>query len=302
MSIQRLEIEILVDNIAGSFSGGTLGEHGFSALSKVQFSDSELIILFDTGPSPVAFLNNIKKLEVDLTTIDAIVLSHGHLDHIGGLKEAVALTKKRVPVICHPQTVSPKYLTEKGKKKDVGFQKIFESIDDLKKQAHLITKSTSHKFTNTVMTTGEVPRRNDYEVLSGDLPDVTTVKNGKSIPDMLEDDLSMVFQFADDSIVILAGCCHAGIVNTVTKAEELTGSSNIVGIVGGLHIRDASHDRLTQTTQELMKYPIKGIAPCHCTGFRGKYALSSAFGKRFLDVSVSSKIKFENSIMIFNEK
>ncbi|MHA2293970.1 MAG: hypothetical protein ACXACK_17565 [Candidatus Hodarchaeales archaeon] len=64
MSIQKLEIQILVDNIAGSFSGGTLGEYGFSALSKVQFSDSELIILFDTGPSPVAFLNNIKKLEV----------------------------------------------------------------------------------------------------------------------------------------------------------------------------------------------------------------------------------------------
>jgi 7,8-dihydropterin-6-yl-methyl-4-(beta-D-ribofuranosyl)aminobenzene 5'-phosphate synthase len=205
-------------------------------------------------------------------------------------------------VICHPQTVSPKYLTEKGKTNDVGFQKIFESIDDLKKQAHLITTTTSHKFTKTVMTTGEVPRRNDYEILSGDLPDVTTVKNGKSIPDMLEDDLSMVFQFADDSIVILAGCCHAGIVNTVAKTEELTGSRNIVGIVGGLHIRDASYDRLTQTTQELMKYPIKRIAPCHCTGFRGKYALSSAFEKKFLDVSVSSKIKFENSIMMSNEK
>lgn len=293
MSIQKLEIQILVENIAGSYSGGTLGEYGFSALTKVQFSDSELIILFDTGPSPVAFLNNIKKLEVDLTTIDAIVLSHGHLDHIGGLKEAIALTKKRIPVICHPQTVSPKFFTEKGKTYDVGFQKIFESIEDLKKQVHLITTTTSHEFTKSVMTTGEVPLKNDYEVLSGNLRDVTTVKNGKSIPDMLEDDLSMVFHLADDSIVILAGCCHAGIVNTVAKTEELTDSSNIVGIVGGLHIRDASHDRLSQTIQELEKYPIKKIAPCHCTGFRGKYALSTAFGEKFLDVSVSSKIKFE---------
>jgi 7,8-dihydropterin-6-yl-methyl-4-(beta-D-ribofuranosyl)aminobenzene 5'-phosphate synthase len=293
MSIQKLEIQIIVENTAGSFWGGTLGEYGFSALSKIQFSDSELKILFDTGPSPVAFLNNIKKLEVDLSTIDAIVLSHGHLDHIGGLKEAIALTKKRIPLICHPQTVSPKFITEKGKTRDVGFQKIFDSVEDLKKQVHLITTTTSHEFTKSVMTTGEVPRKNDYEVLLGKLREVTTVKKGKIIPDKLLDDLSMVFHLADESIVILAGCCHSGIVNTVAKTEELTDSSNIVGIVGGLHIRDASHNRLSQTIQELEKYPIKKIAPCHCTGFRGKYALASAFGKKFLDVSTSSIIKFE---------
>ncbi|MFX1286835.1 MAG: MBL fold metallo-hydrolase [Promethearchaeota archaeon] len=293
MSIQKLEIQILVENTAGSFWGGTLGEYGFSALSKVQFSDSELKILFDTGPSPVAFLNNIKKLEVDLSTIDALVLSHGHLDHIGGLKEAIALTKKRIPLICHPQTISPKFITEKGKTRDVGFQKIFDSVEDLKKQVHLITTTTSYEFTKSVMTTGEVPRKNDYEVLSGKLREVTTVQNGKIIPDKLLDDLSMVFHLADDSIVILAGCCHSGIVNTVAKTKELTDSSNIVGIVGGLHIRDASHNRLSQTIQELEKYPIKKIAPCHCTGFHGKHALARAFKKKFLDVSVSSTIKFE---------
>jgi len=293
MSIQKLEIQILVENTAGFFWGGTLGEYGFSALSVVQFSDSELKILFDTGPSPVAFLNNIKKLEVDLSTIDALVLSHGHLDHIGGLKEAIALTKKRIPLICHPQTISPKFITEKGKTLDVGFQKIFDSVEDLKKQVHLITTTTSHELAKSVMTTGEVPRKNDFEVLSGKLRDVTTVQNKKIIPDKLLDDLSMVFHLDDDSIVILAGCCHAGIVNTIAKTEELTDSSNIVGIVGGLHIRDASYNRLSRTIQELKKYPIKQIAPCHCTGFRGKHALATAFRKKFLDVSVSSTIKFE---------
>ncbi|UCG00978.1 MAG: MBL fold metallo-hydrolase [Candidatus Heimdallarchaeota archaeon] len=291
MSIQKLEIQILVENVAGP--GGILGESGFSALSKVQFSESELKILFDTGPSPVAFLNNAKKLQVDFTTIDAIVLSHGHWDHVGGLKEAIALTKKRIPVICHPQALSPKIFTEKGKKYDVGIQEFFSSIDDLKKQVDLMTTTTSHEFTESIMTTGEVPRQNDYEVLSGDLKDVTTMKNGETVPDELEDDLSLIFHLADSSIVILAGCCHAGIVNTVARTEELTGTSDIVGVIGGLHLHDASDDRLSWTNQELKNYPITKIAPCHCTGFRGKYALSTAFGKKFLDVSTSSTIKFE---------
>ncbi|MFX1515043.1 MAG: MBL fold metallo-hydrolase [Promethearchaeota archaeon] len=292
MSIEKLEIQILVENVSGP--AGTLGESGFSALSKVQFSDSELNILFDTGPSPVALLNNIKKLEVDLATIDAIVLSHGHWDHVGGLKETISLTKKEIPVICHHQALSPKvYTDDTGKQFDIGIQGFFKSVEDLKNQVDLITTTTAYKFNESIMTTGEIPHKNNYEVLSGRLKDVITLKNGKSIPDLLEDDLSLIFHLADDSVVILAGCCHAGIINTTLKTEELIGSNNIVGIIGGLHLHDASYDRLSKTTGVLEKYPMKIIAPCHCTGFRGKYALSTAFGRKFLDTSVSSKIKFE---------
>lgn len=291
MSIQKLEIQILVENVSGP--GGTLGESGFSALTKVQFTDSQLNILFDTGPSPVALLNNIKKLEVDLTNIDAIVLSHGHWDHVGGLKEAIALTKKRIPVICHPQALSPKFFVDKGKIIDIGIQTFIESTDVLKKQANLITTTASHKLAESVMTSGEIIRRNDYELLSGGLEDDITMKDGKNIPDILEDDLSLVFHLADDSVVILTGCCHAGIVNTVSTAIELTDSSKIIGVVGGLHLHDASYNRLTQTVQELKKYPIRIMAACHCTGLRGKCALSSAFEKKFCNTMVSSIIKYE---------
>lgn len=292
MSIQKLAIQILVENTAGP--GGTLGESGFSALAEVLFTDSpKLKILFDTGPSPVAFLNNVKKFKADLTTIDAIVLSHGHWDHVGGLKEAINLTKKRIPVICHPYALLPKHFHDKGEIIDIGIQEFFESPEDIKKQADLITTTSSHKFNGSIMTTGEVPRINNFEKLSGNLLKITTLKDNEEVPDDLIDDLSLVFHLADDSVVVLAGCCHAGIINTVSSAIELTGSRKIVGIIGGLHLHDASDNRLAQTVQELKKFPIKTIAPCHCSGFRGKYAIYTAFGKKFCETSVSSTIQFE---------
>ncbi|MHA2244345.1 MAG: MBL fold metallo-hydrolase [Candidatus Hodarchaeales archaeon] len=295
MKIQKLTIQILVENVSGP--GGTLGESGFSAFTEVLFNDQKkLKILFDTGPSPVAFLNNVKKLKVDLTTIDAIVLSHGHWDHVGGLKEAIALTKKRIPVICHPQALSPKYFHDKGEIIDVGIQEFFESPDDIKKQANLISTTSSHRFNGSVMTTGEVPRRNDFEKLSGDLLKDTTITDNEEVPDKLIDDLSLVFHLTDDSVVVLTGCCHAGIVNTVSSAIELTGSSKIVGIVGGLHLHDASDNRLSQTVRELKKYPIKKIASCHCSGFRGKYAIFTAFGKKFHEVTVATTTQFEATL------
>ncbi len=249
-------------------------------------------MLFDTGPSPTALLNNSKILKVDFNTIDAIVLSHGHWDHVGGLNEVISLIGKRVPLICHPQALSPKFISDQGKITDIGIQGLIDSVTSLREKTNLIATRNSYKFRNSLLTSGEVPRRNPYETLSGKLKDVITVKNGKNIPDIIIDDLSLFFHLADDTVVILCGCCHAGIVNTISKAKELTKSEKIIGIIGGLHLVNASYKRLEYTKRELKHYPIKVIAPCHCSGFRGKMALSKEFGQSFQEIKVLSKIEF----------
>lgn len=157
MKVQELKIDIIVENVAKD--GGVLGEAGFSALVKVLFTDStELTLLFDTGPSSIAFCYNIKELEIDLA-IDALVLSHGHWDHVGGLLDALRLTKKKVPVICHPQALSPKKLKTEKEVINVGMHGLF-SVDEVLKKAEIITTKIPYTFADSVMTTGEIPLKN----------------------------------------------------------------------------------------------------------------------------------------------
>ncbi|MFX0113847.1 MAG: MBL fold metallo-hydrolase [Candidatus Hodarchaeota archaeon] len=294
MRIQELKIRILVEESA--MTGGILGEAGFGALVEAVLSDStQLTLLFDTGPSSVAFRHNLAELKVDLTAIDAIVLSHGHWDHVGGLMDAISFTEKQTPVICHPQVLAPKFLTIKGKEEDIGLRGIV-SVEELRRKAEIITTTAPYKFSDSsaIITTGEVPRRNDFEKFTGTLLKISTIKDGQKVPDPLDDDLSLIFHLADDSVIILAGCCHAGIANTAALAAELTGSKEIIGIIGGLHLHDASDDRLAKTIQELQKYQLTRIAPCHCSGFRGKHALCNAFPDEFMDVGVASTIEFQS--------
>jgi len=185
-------------------------------------------------------------------------------------------------------------MIDKGEVIDYGIQGFFESIKDINKQSNLITTTNPYKLTESIMTTGEIPRNNDFEKLSDKLQKIITINKGKEIPDKLVDDLSLIFHLADNTLVILTGCCHSGIINTIDLAIKLTGSDKVVGIVGGLHLFDASDYRLSKTVKALKTYPIKTIAPCHCSGFRGKSALSAAFGKRgFREVVVSTILHFD---------
>ena len=292
-----IEIYLLAD--ANVESGGILGEAGFAALVSVKYDDSsEFRFLFDTGYGTPALEYNAKAMrdsyERDLSSIELIVLSHGHHDHVAGVMKVLSLINRRVPVLCHPDALLHKiFRSDDGKRHEIGIHNYY-SVSELEANAEVLTTREPHHIADGIMTTGVVPRTNDFEQITGRLQKIVTVRDGMEMPDLIEDDLSVIFHLKDDSVVVLTGCCHSGIVNTVNHAVSLTGSSSVVGIVGGLHLHDASSERLNSTVEHLRQYPLSVLGPCHCTGLRGRAALMYAFQDSFKDVGAGSLLKFES--------
>lgn len=294
-AIVEIDIRILVDGNVDM--GRVIGEAGFAALVKVEYDDSsEFQFLFDTGGGTPALEHNVEFMKDawkrDLSHIELIVLSHGHWDHVAGVMNVLTLTGKPVPVLCHPDALLSKiFTTDDGERHEIGIPKYF-STSELEAKTEVITTTKPYKIADSIMTTGVVPRTNDYERLTGRLQKITTMKDGEETIDPIEDDLSVYFHMKDDSIVVLTGCCHSGIVNTVDHVVSLTGSSSVIGILGGLHLHDASKTRLEKTVESLKKYPLTTLAPCHCTGLRGRAALMYAFDRIFKNIGAGSTLKF----------
>lgn len=290
--IDEVHIRILVDGNVGV--GKLMGEAGFAALVEIYYNDkSSKILLFDTGGSTPALIHNLKQMEIEISLVDMIILSHGHWDHVGGLMDMLKKIGKRVPVLLHPQAIAPKIITDdEGKEHNIGIKNYF-TVDELNEAADVICTTEPYSIREGIWTTGEVPRTNDFEKLTGNLVKIHTIRDGEKAPDELQDDLSLIFQLKDGSVVILAGCCHAGLVNTMKHATTITGSSNIVAVVGGLHLHDASKERLAKTVEHLKGYDLTTLSPCHCTGLRGQAALMYAFEDIFKEVGVGSTLKFK---------
>ena len=296
-AITEVEIHILADNNVRG--GKVIGEAGFAALVIVRYDDSsEFQFLFDTAGGTPVLEHNAAVLKErhnrDLSQIELIILSHGHWDHVAGVLKVFEMTGKAVPVLCHPDALLHRIFTsDDGQRHEIGIHEYF-SESDLETKTEVIATKEPYKIADGVMTTGEVSRTNDFEHLTGHLQKIVTITDGKENSDQIADDLSISFHLKDGSVVILTGCCHSGVVNTVEQVVSQTGSSSVVGIVGGLHLHDASKERLTKTTEYLEQYPLATVGACHCTGLKGRAALMYAFEEPFKDVGAGSVLKFES--------
>ncbi|NHI90056.1 MAG: MBL fold metallo-hydrolase [Candidatus Thorarchaeota archaeon] len=295
-AIEEVEIRVLADSNVQARRA--IGEAGFAALVTIRYDDmSEFQFLFDTAGGTPALEHNVgvmkEQINRDLSEIELIVLSHGHWDHVAGLLKVLDITGKPVRVLCHPDALLHKIFTEKsGKTHEIGIHQYY-TVSELESRTKIIRATEPYKIADGIMTTGVVPRKNSFEKLTGNLLKITTEREGKMVPDLIEDDLSVVFHMKDGKVVVLTGCCHSGVVNTVEHAAHLTGSSSITSIVGGLHLLDASKERLSFTVESLRQYPLSTIGACHCTGLRGRAALMYASESVFKDVGATSVLKFQ---------
>jgi 7,8-dihydropterin-6-yl-methyl-4-(beta-D-ribofuranosyl)aminobenzene 5'-phosphate synthase len=261
-----IKITVLVENTAGKRD--LLAEHGLSFL----IESGRDKILFDTGQG-LALRHNTETLNVDLKTIHAVVLSHGHYDHTGGL--TYALNGMDCPrLYVHPEAFSLKYaLNPDGSAREVGMtagNKI--TAGEL---AEIVFVEEKTMIAPGLFLTGPIPRTTGFEDTGG----AFFKDPGCRIPDDLPDDQALFTETKNGTAVIL-GCAHSGVINTLRYIQTLTDNRPIHTVIGGMHLLNASPERMDQTVAELRRFNIQHLIPCHCTGFAATLRLWNEFSEK----------------------
>jgi 7,8-dihydropterin-6-yl-methyl-4-(beta-D-ribofuranosyl)aminobenzene 5'-phosphate synthase len=263
-----MEITILVDNRAAD---GLVYEHGFSMW--IEAGDRK--VLFDTGQGS-ALPTNAELLHVNLKETDAIVLSHGHFDHTGGVAH-VLRTAGLIDTYCHPGVVLPRYsICNRAPRQIQMLGGTMVAIDRLpQQQLHWVQQPIW--LSGTIGITGPIPRETSFEDTGGPF----YLDPGARRADRISDELALWVR-TDRGLVVCVGCCHAGVVNTCNFILRLNPGSKIRSVVGGMHLLNASPDRLDQTIAALRALGPELLVPCHCTGDGAVERMLAAFGDRVL--------------------
>jgi len=265
-------ITVLCENTVHGL--GFLGEHGFAAFMEIPGQN----ILFDTGQG-FSLIGNSLQLHKDLRQVSKVVLSHGHVDHVGGLLAFLGV-KGACPIVAHPDVFTERFHlmpAADGEEKPV-------SVGMPWPEAYLTTRGAQFEWLKefsevapNVFVTGEVPRKTLFELGS---PKMLVFKDGAWAPDPFLDDFSMVVK-TSRGLVIVLGCAHAGVVNIINHAVERTGENRIYAVVGGTHLGLSPEPQFDPTIRALKEFGIKTLAVNHCTGQGPAALLASEFGDGF---------------------
>ena len=283
--VKKLRLSILVEDSLSKSRRDLMAKHGLSILVEGDADDGRFSVLMDTGPSANAVLHNANSMGVVLDKINAIFLSHGHYDHTGGLIGVLKHIDKRVLVIAHPNIFEVKL------KLDPTIRYIgsaFKSSDVESAGGIMLLARNPVTITNGVMTSGEVERSTPFERVEG----FWTISGGKFKEDMLLDDQALVVNLRQKGLVVISGCAHSGIINTVKQAQRIAGVEEIYAVLGGFHLKNADEKRIRLTINQLIEIDPEIIAPCHCTGSKAIGRIAKAFGDRCRLIGTGDVIEF----------
>lgn len=266
-------------------------EHGFSALIEVSRGDQQCTALFDTGVTRTGLLWNMDALEVDPADIQAIILSHGHADHAMGLPGLVErLGRRNLPLVLHPDSYLDRKLVlpngiELGLPAPVNADFRHENIEVIE------SIGPSMLLEEMVLVSGEVARTTDFEK---GFPIHYALQEDRWEPDpLIMDDQCAIMHVRGKGLVILTGCGHSGIINTIRNAQQLTGINQIHAVIGGFHLTGKVFEaQIPDTIAGLKEINPRYLMPGHCTGWKATHQIARAMPEAFLPNSVGTKLTF----------
>lgn len=243
-----------------------IGEHGLSFFIE---ADGKRF-LFDTGQT-FTVVHNARVLGIDLAKIDKIILSHGHYDHTGGLKN-VLNEMNEIEIIAHPHLFDNKVSLDKNdKKRSIGIPYTREELEHW--GAKFTLSSEPVKITENIILSGEIPMVTNFEIIDHKL----CVENGKGIEqDQLLDDQAIFIKTSQGLLVVL-GCAHRGMINTIKYGMNLTGEKKLLGVMGGSHLVAADENQIKKSAKALREYQPQYIGLCHCTGMKAAQFIKNIF-------------------------
>jgi 7,8-dihydropterin-6-yl-methyl-4-(beta-D-ribofuranosyl)aminobenzene 5'-phosphate synthase len=307
--VDKIEVTVIVDNytdlfllqsdrvmkrpsIAKKAESAPVAEHGLSLLIRVEAQGETQTILSDTGLTEMALMHNLKIMHVDPDTIDTIFLSHGHVDHFGGLIGLLRASSRTQEIIAHPAAFLPRRINipnDDPVVMPILDKKILERADSVVRE----TPDATTFCSGTALALGEVERVTDFESGFG----WAEVKEEEGwVKDPFRDDQGIVFNVKGKGLVVIGGCSHAGIINTVKYAQKAAGISDVYAVMGGFHLTGPMFEPIIQPTIDAMKELDPAfVMPMHCTGWKAINRFAQEMPDQFFLTSVGTSYVFQPS-------
>jgi len=300
----RVEVTILVDNYTEMFVPQStpvdrrllfdpgrmlLAEHGLSCLVRVFAGKKEHAVLRDTGLSRECMAWNARQMGIPLAGIEAVALSHGHFDHTGGLPTLFSGEARQIPLVAHPDA----FLKRRVNSPASGIVDIpqLDAIAlkkagaDIRQKREPSTLAAGH-----LLVTGEVERKTPFEK---GMPGMEMFAGGRWVPDPILDDQALAINVKDKGLVVLSGCAHAGIINTVEYAKKITGIDHVHAVLGGFHLTGkAFAEVIPPTIAGMKRIDPDYVVPMHCTGWDAINRFSEAMPGRCILNTVGTTYVF----------
>ena len=262
-----------------------LAEHGLAV--HIRLGEAGREILLDAGKTKVSLVHNLPRLGIDPGAVDQVVISHGHPDHTGALLEFLELVGRPIPIVVHPDAFLERWFERSDGTRQGPWQQDRQAWEAA--GAEIVTLDGPYELAPGCLATGPVPRRTAFEkVMSAAL-----YRRGEEfVHDAIRDDQSIVINVREKGLVVVAGCAHSGIVNTVLYAQEISGVERVWAVLGGFHLGGAEPEALESTIEMLRSLGPQLIMPCHCTGFEATCRFARELPGKFVACAVGTTLRF----------